>query len=172
MISPVPLFVLAACAAVLSVLANEKPIDGRTDFANIGCHHSKNRMCRSWGKTANCFPVDGGTYYAESVDPNGYLAGAYGQCWQSGGHLGGCFTLRPGLKFKIECDRSYDNGRSNDRLGLVIHAEVVETNGILTLNTRLDDGGGCNLPVTKNVGDDKPNPIEWEASGSYRDHCW
>lgn len=162
--------ILLTLFASTPVLANGRPSQGGRNFAFFGCGKTEARGCWPAGRKAMCGPQAAGDYHLVSVDPNGFLAGAYGDCFGIGTT---CPDLQPGLKFTVRCDRAYDGeNKVFDKLGLKVHVEVVNTNGYLTLNTRLDDGGGCNLPVTKQTGSTKTLDKQWEASGDYEHHCW
>ncbi len=142
------LFALMFIVAMGSHLAfaNEKPNSGQTNHAFVECFKSQSRQCWGAGRSTDCTPSDSGTYSAGSIDQNGYLAGAFGQCFEMNGHLGGCDDIREGLKFTMRCTRSYDNRKTYENHQTKIYVEVVNTGGVLTLNTHLDGGGGCNLP--------------------------
>lgn len=155
--------------SVVSVTANERPSNGGANYATLSCRETRSRTCWGNGHGVNCGPIPAANYAGESVDPNGYLAGAYGSI-TSDALPGGCPHVAEGAKFTVFASRSYDNWHTQQNIKLYV--EVVNTNGWLTLNTKLDKGGGCNLPVTHNVGDDHYGTLEWEAKGNYEHHCW
>lgn len=150
-------------------LANEQPTGGGSNFAYFGCYESDIEQCWGAGENVDCGPVPAGNYYAGSVDPNGYLAGAYGSA-NYGPITGGCPAVYAGAHFTTTLTRTYDNWKTSQNVK--VYVDVVNTNGYLTLNTHLADGGGCNLPVTKNQEGADYSGNSWEAAGDYAHHCW